>query len=475
MMMIGDNDRVKIRLPRFGFVGFVFFLLIPISASGEKVEYAFPDDPGVVKEVGMMSILSDFREKMGWRSNIIERKDGSTLMVVSGIGTVSAPRKSPAFVGSRQNAYDKAMLDAKKELVELMGTNISGQIKSHYSEPSSARQQEKIEQRRSEGLAVEAAGNAARARANSMNKGAESEGERAEVNQGMRLVQQKVDQRLRELGYDPSKPVEEQALRKVTQEESFNKLVRATAKSRIVGLQPFKIFENYNEGEQGEVGVVAVWSPKLAATAKAIYSGDLSNIPRSEQGKAPFEEQVPDDKKVLLSTFGVRQVIGPDGEFGVLSFAQSAPRNMNRRSINSAYEKAKLNAMFNIRQFAGEVASVETVQSKTETAKSFSDGMESYQYDNSYQQTIRAKAKEINISGMRTVKYWDGVHPISDKPVAGAVVLWTPSGAQKSQAMQEKMEGSPSSSSKRKEQRTAEDPYKGEASGSSEKADMDAF
>lgn len=475
MMMTGKVFAHNRWLPGVRGLALVVGLLLSGNVLAEKVEYAFPDDPGVTKEPGMMQILSNIRSDMGWDDSIINRKDGSTLIVVTGIGTVSAPRKSPAFVGSRQNAFDKAMLQAKKAFVELQEVNISGELESFYAEPSVARQEKENERKRREGLAIEAAGRTAQARAEEIKQQSDSEAVATAADEGMKLVREEVEKRLRDLGYDPSKPVDQQTLEKVTQKESFKKLIRSTAKARVVGLQPFKVIENYTDGGQGEVGVIAVWSPKLSATAKAIYSGDLSSIPNSDRSKPAFKEQVPSDTRVLLSTFGVRQVIGPNGEYGVLGFAQAAPRAGNRRAINAAYNKAKLSAMFNVRQFAGEIASVETQQRNSETATSFSDGMESYEYDDSYQEKIRAKAEAINISGMRVVKYWNGEHPITGAPVAGAVVLWTPSGAQTANSVKNEMKKSSSPAASTGGTRTEENPYEGEYRGASEAADMDAF
>lgn len=470
--MIGK--RITGKLSGLSLAGLIALSLLINTAHAEKIEYAFPDDPGVVSEPGMMEVLSKFRSQMGWNESVIEREDGSTLMVLSGIGVVNAPRSSANFVNSRQIAFDKAMLDAKAQLVEILGTSISGQLKNSYSEPSQARQSEKLERQRNEGLMLESAERMAQAKAGDMKENANSQAESTAIDEAMNIVELALDNRLKDLGFDPNQPVDQQTLQKVTQEEQFQKLIRAAAKSRVVGLQPFKVFENYNDGEQGEIGVVAVWSPKLAATAKAIYSGNLNLLPKMSASKKSFDQQVPDETRVLLSSFGAKQVIGPNGEVGILAFAQAAPRHNNRRSINAAYEKAKLAAMFNIRQFAGEVAAVESMRETSETATSYADGMEDYQYDEAYQRTIEAKAEEIKISGLSTIKFWNGTHPISQSPVAGAVVLWNPSTATAAQGVENSMNNAgttPDSGI----QRDA-DPYGGgEYSGSSPAADLDSF
>lgn len=470
--MIGKKIAGKVS--KWSVAGAVAFGLTLNIAYAEKIEYVFPDDPGVVSEPGMMQVLSQFRSQMGWNETVMTRDDGSTLMVVSGIGVVNAPRSSASFVNSRQIAFDKAMLGAKAELVEILGTSISGQLKNTYSEPSQARQEEEIRRRKNEGLALESAERMAQARAGDMKANAASGTESAAIDEAMNLVKIALDDRLQELGFDPDQPVDQQTLQKVTQEEDFQKLIRATAKSRVAGLQPFKVFENYNEGEQGEVGVVAVWSPKLAATAKAIYSGNLNLLPKMDVSKKPFDQQVPSETSVLLSSFGAKQVIGPNGEVGILAFGQAAPRHNNRRSLNAAYEKAKLEAMFNIRQFAGEVAAVETMRETSETATSFANGMEDYQYDEAYQQTIESKAEEIQISGMSTVKFWNSTHPISKSPVAGAVVLWNPSSVKSAQDVESSMSNKGVNQSGGPQRDS--DPYGGgEYSGSSPAADLDAF
>jgi hypothetical protein len=468
----GKNNMLK--MVKLCLIGSLLFS--SLVAQAERVEYNVPDDISLVEGPDMMQFLEEYKSSKGWHEMKITRKDGSSMIVVKGIANVSAPRTSPNFIASRQIAFDKAMLQAKKELVEFLETEISGELTSYFSEPSEKRQEEELIQRQREGLVLESAKDVAGAAAEDVGIFSKFKVGKVASDKAKDLLIYEANLKLKELGYDPNKPVDEQTLRKITQSDKFSKSISSVAKSRVVGLQAFKVFENHGSGKKGEIGVIAIWSPKLNAVANAIYSGDMSFIPPAKKGKKPFKDQIPQNPEVLMSTFGARQFIGEDGGYGVMAFAQVGPKSNNSRSINAAYNKAKLNAMFMIRQFAGEVASVQVDQSQDESTTKYADKMEAYEYDESYQELIKSNAEAINISGLQTLKSWKAIHPLTKTPVVGSVVLWTPSGYETAVDLKKDMNTKPKKNiSNGSSSTVVESPYGGEYGAASDEADEDAF
>jgi hypothetical protein len=188
-------------------------------------------------------------------------------------------------------------------------------------------------------------------------------------------------------------------------------------------------------------------------------------LPKAENAGKSFQAQIPEDEAVLMSTFGARQVIGPEGQYAVMSFAQAAPRAKSTRSLQAAYNKAKQAASFGIRQFAGEIALAETRLDTRESTTTYDDGTAVTEYDESYQERIHAQAKILSISGLRVLKNWQARHPATGQLVVGTVMLWTPDSGANARALE----------------RSIRDPNAGEPAsgqgfrGAGQEADLDAF
>lgn len=445
--------------------GMALLVVVAAPAMGQSVEYTLPEAEALASAPSMMGTLSDYRDGLGWSDNLVRRADGSRLYVFQGVATITAPAGSPAFIASRQNAFDKAMLQAKKNMVEYMSTDIGGELVSRYAEPSRAREALDAERRREEGLQLEAAGRVADQAAGEMAQRSSSPTLTSAADETRALLHHRIDARLKELGYDPARPVDEQVLKQVTAEEAFRKQVRTLAEQRVAGLQPLRVFEHAEAGGPRELGVVAVWSPKLGATARAIFRGEGGRLPKADRAGKPFGQQLPEDESVLLSTFGARQVIGPQGQYAVMSFAQAAPRAGGTRALQAAYNKAKQAASFGIRQFAGEVALAETLRQTREAETTYDDGTVIADFDEEYQERVRTKASTLSISGLRTLKTWQAKHPASGQLVVGTIMLWTPGGGAGAQALERGI---------RRPEASA--PARGEGfSGAGQEADLDAF
>lgn len=386
--------------------------------------------------VSMTDILDGYLSEKGWieGENV---KDGKTFYVSAGYSSVTSPRTSPMFIQSRQNAFDKAMLSAKKELAEYMEVSIKTELESHYSEPGQARQKKELEKKYKEGLALELARDGGAAINNDVAKELGYSSAEIIADKSNALLRAEINQRLKDLGYNPNEPVDKQVLEKVIATGSFKKMVASQSKLRITGLQAFKTFENIKTGNNGEIGVVAIYSDRLGAVANAIFSGNMSNLPKVKP-KKPLIQQIP-DADALISTFGVKQVINEHGNYALLSYAQSAPTTDTDRSMQAAMDKAKLQAEGLIRQYAGEIYAVASLLEEVENSQQLESGEANIEYDSDYQQTINAKAESLKISGMSTLKRWSAPHPVTGKKIAGVVVMWSVDSVQAAKKLSNQM------------------------------------
>lgn len=371
-------------------------------------------------------------------------KSGKSFYVAVGYGVIQAPLENRGYADSRVNAYNKAMLDAKSKMAEYLGIAIRTETEHDYAEGNFGG-----------------------------NEAAEQD-ESSITAKLKRLIVAKIDKALREEGLDPDKAEREaleRAAKKQLNSDFYKKVISTAAKAEITGMQVMCSFEGVPAGGKGQIGVVAIWSPKLQAMAQSISRG--TKLPAGV-GKRPIKDQIPNDKKVLLSTFGVQQKIDEDGNLVLVAFGQAGAVSESPQSANAARNKAKMQAMAAIREFAGETVAVTTDAMNAESVEEFENAAASYEDVSAYSQKIKAVAETLKISGIATVKNWESKHPLTGRMVYGTVCSWSPQQAAKAQAMKGAMDAAAAGAATGSAPQPVANPN-GALQGQGADADEDAF
>ena len=132
-------------------------LSLGVMAQQEPGQGAVPEaevstQQAISEEQDVMSMIKDCLVKDGKKYNNIEmqegeniRKNGELFFISIGTGTIEAPRSHRQFAASRVAAYNKAMLAAKRNMVEHLKDAIQTETEHMYAEgsfsaPSSAEQ-----------------------------------------------------------------------------------------------------------------------------------------------------------------------------------------------------------------------------------------------------------------------------------------------------------------------------------------------
>ena len=328
-----------------------------------------------------------------------------------GYGVIQAPLENRSYIDSRVNAYNKAMLDAKAKMAEYLEVAIRTETEHDYAEGNFGGNEE--------------------AEADSLSITSKIKS----------LINAKLDKALREEGLDPDKAereARERIAKKQLNSDFYKKVISTAAKAEITGMQVMCAFEGVPAGGKGQIGVVAIWSPKLQAMAQSISRG--TRLP-SGVGKKPVKEQIPSDNKVLLSTFGVQQKIDENGDLVLVAFGQAGAVTDSPQSANAARNKAKMQAMAAIREFAGESVAVTSDAVNAENVEEFENAAEEYEDVSAYSQKIKAAAEKMNITGIATIKNWDCKHPLAARTVYGAICTWSPKQAINAKDMSNAMNG----------------------------------
>lgn len=375
--------------------------------------------PGVVQQVKAKKRAQEYVREKGWQQGENTKKDGSIFFVAIGTGTNNIPSSEQGWSGGRTFAFDEALLNAKKDLVKFISTEISTSLKNEVTANL---------------------GNVPGKKPSGADNAGPSIPDDS-IGKMKLLLKAKLDQALAKEGIKPDSPEAPAAVEKILQEKSMEKAIAAVAKARVSGIQVFKVFESKLDGKRGQIAVIAIQSDKLKLMADAIASENYSSIPPGKPKKSILD-QIPTDPVVLSASFGVQQTRDENGRYVLISYGHSFPFIPdNEDSLEMAYESAQLEAEAGIQSFAGESVSVFNSQDKSTNIQTLADNMEKVEYNEQRKKSIEAVSKSLKISGMRPVMEEEMEHPFTGKQIVVSVVTWSPedgmSGRSLGQRMQE--------------------------------------
>ena len=268
-------------------------------------------------------------------------KDGqSTVFVAIGIGYSSMSNTSQQIHNARQNAFSKAMLNAKAEFVRALGTEITVSMQNVVSENTMPDIDPTI--------MVEEA----------IKKTTGAVADMSEFAKIKELINLKLNAQLKENGYDEAASVEEKkkAIIKVLESDVFESSMQQSAQSYLSGFQTWKTFEKGNAGDKNEISVVAIWSDKLQELASHIKNYNPQTFPIKEGKTRTLKEQLPlNNAKVLRATFGARMYYNEKGEMSIVAFGHQAPIKEGKdRLFKNACTKARNQANAQLTLFVNE-------------------------------------------------------------------------------------------------------------------------
>lgn len=346
------------------------------------------------KDVDAMMDTYLSEKRPAWTPGLNTKADGSKFFISVGRAAIKAPRNHKNYINSRVLAFNKAMLDAKAQMAEYLGAEILTETSRAIAEGAAARPAPLTETDQV-------------------------------ADKLKQLMIAKLNKKLADEGIDPvTDPAKaKSALGEIVNSDEMKKFASVAARAEMIGIQACCSFEGTPAGKSGQIGVIAIWSPKLQAMAASILTG----APVPQVGaKVPVAQQISSDPATLISTFGVQQKIDESGDLVLVSFGQAGAASESDTSAEIARDKARIAAMAALREFAGEQVAVATDVLNAESTTEFENAGEEYVDESSYQKKIRAAAARMNISGIAPLKTYKFPHPINGKTVYGCIVTWCP-------------------------------------------------
>lgn len=388
----------------------VLFIFTHAALVFGEVDPVFePDSPERTQavQVEVRDLLDKYLKEQGWVEGP-NQHNGQTIFVSTGIGVIHAPAASPEIVDARVNAYDIAMLRAKQDMTEHMGQTIETEAVLAYSE-GNLRKLDSLGAVNSETPTI--------------------------LDKVGMLLHASLDAQLAKRSSHSKMEPEE--IKKVARaSEEFQRLTRILGQATINGLQAYKVIEHIPSQGQGQIGVVAIYSPRLARMAFALASG--TPVPETTP-RQPLLEQIPADTDVLMSSFGVSQRINENGEFVLVAFGQARPATSSTQSRLMAERRARAQALGALRSFAGESVHLVYDLLEAQTVQEYVNMTSSYANESAYRETIQTSADAMQISGVDLLRRWNTKHPATGTDIVGVVLTWSPSQHAQAQSFRQGM------------------------------------
>lgn len=307
----------------------------------------------------------------GWKRG--RNKDRS--YVASSAATYELANKQWAVV--RSNAFQAALLDAKRKLAESLSADVSATVAS----------------------AIRRGGPAA-----------------AEDGQPKDIVETMLDLANKE-------KVEASELGTQT---NFGRAVRVLCRAEVAGSQVVKVFDDRDSSGNGALAVVVRWTPLGTDVVETVLGR------RKEKVTAPDVSAVDVLNTMsvseLDSLFGARIMREADGEACVVAFGQADVLGRTEAAVGAAERVAAVDALGNLRQFVGELVACEQILDRRSSINDIVDAEPVFKSDEAFTEMCRSEMKGLQFQGAEEFKTWEG-QTDGKLQTVGVVKKWTVSSA----------------------------------------------
>lgn len=334
----------------------------------------------------------EYLASKGWSEGL--NPDGRYVAV--GIGTIAANPNQAAYQNQRQNAFEKAMLDAKSKIAQ----SFSSVIQTSVQQELAAGDREGFD----DGNATE-----------------EPQMAESGVLDKVRMIfDDELNQELERRGIAPDSAEAEEVARRIPEESStFRSAVQAISQAEVGALLVSKIYE-----QDKNIAVVAYYSPTTKELAKAMVGTEPAPTvpPRRGMTLSQWVNQLTVPQ--LYPTFGVQLHADERGNIAILSFGQSVVESASGISRRIARERANLSSVGAIRQFVGEAVAYERAQEELERVSRFNEEELESINETVSESSISSIAESREISGIQTLRTWTTQDQRSGTFIVGVVNRW---------------------------------------------------
>jgi len=421
-----------------------------VSGNGAITGYS-PAQGGMVKrqisKSKSGSPCGGFLRKKGWKEGINNpgRRNEKTLAI--GIAPVSAKITSPDYVDSRYVAFREAFLAGNGALAKALEQQIKSNASSGITTGNMGNSNEQSPGKK---------GQALRNKASNIKMREKSEASVGGVfNKGLRLMNALMDDELKKSGHDvdaerkaqnesnaqkkrgyeaEAKKLDEERKR-LTGQRRFKEIIKASALERMKGIYTVFTSENLpaDPKASAQMCVVLQYSPRSERLADMMASRDFANAPQLDP-ESPLTDQLPDPSTgqgvfQLVTMWGITVMVDENGDVNLVAFSQAGYTQGDENEQIAAKGRAELQASSLIRLFINQTVAVQESTKIAQSVKSYTGGLKKTELNKEFRKKLEVGGGFLPINGMQTILDWDGIHPVTNGAIAGAVVAWNASAA----------------------------------------------
>ena len=349
------------------------------------------------------------------------KPNGDDFWIQVGEGVINGPVGGKDYITARMNAYEKALLDAKRNILQEMKVEVGREV-AYKTLPAEQREELKKS-----------------ASPEEQKKIARYEDTRnleSAWNKSLELLNRELDAELKKtepVEAEPAPETLEAAAEKQLRlfGERFSDKINIGSRSRLSGIRRMFVFDNSPKGtEKGTICVAVVYSDKTRSVANAMFTKDPSLLPPAQPG-IPLAAQIPDaatneGRNTLVNAMGVDMRVDENGNYWLISYAHAAPPKANNKKAREiAAKSAVARAYGGLRTFMAEQAVTETIAQFDESSDEFASGSDD-KFFSSYESFIDSKSKTMSIDGASVGGTFGLIHPTTGNELIGAYVTWSP-------------------------------------------------
>lgn len=388
-MMIGNNYKNYIRLVCLLFIASNFSVLLAMPNFNEI------DKPGVVAQRNAVDEANKFVRDTYGQLGIQPNGD----YVAVGQSVIPGKSGNLKWELSRATSYDKAILNAKAELVKFIAREIGQKALSELE----------VGNPNDESL-----------------KKSLSNPRPGMLDKVKMLLNAKLDKHLKAEGIDPNKVSPEKLeklSRKIVGSSSFRKTTEVMAEQSICGLVVKKVFL-----KDGRLAVVVRQSDAMMKLAAAMTGNGPAPKVNPARGIDVDDWIMKLQPSELYTMYGIQVRSDKNGDINIISFAQMPTNRKGAVSIMGAKKAASTDADGYIRAFAGETVKVNELSSKFNEELEYDDAngneMIEVMHNNYSKNSIESYSEKLKMSGIYTSRQWEFEDKANNMSYHGAIKVW---------------------------------------------------
>ena len=364
-----------------------------------------------------------FVEDAGYKVGQNTKPDGGFFYIATGTGTINSPVGGPQYASKRWVAYEKALIQAKRSMVEYMALEVERRTSFEMLPPQD---QEALK------------ANTSSEELKEIKHYEDTRDLNSAWVKSLELLNRDLDKELAKTDPKkdgpPAKSLDEVVeSHKELGSERYKNTTKLGAMHRLSGVRILYMADKSPKNGKGEICVATIYSNKLKRIADAMATKDLSLMPATSPG-GPVDSFVPDKNSnegrlTLVNKMGVDVRADDQGNFWLISYGQAGPEKEGSKiSRNKAKRLAETRAYDSLRAYIGENLSSTTFADTEEVSKAYQGDVPDF---DELVEVLNDKTESVmdrmDVTGAERSDMIGLRHPTSGNEVWVAVYQWSSS------------------------------------------------